>query len=259
MRVLDPLVFTSLWAAAVAPLLMLATATATGFALPPAAAVLGFAGTLLVYGVDRLRDSQRDHSTTPARAAFVERHRKPLLVLAAVAGATAAIAALALPPAGRTFCWMVCAAALVPGQLHRRLKHIVFAKTAYVTLAWVAVCVGLPVSAAGVALPSAAPSAVVIGLAIAANLVASNLRDRESGARQMPRTALLSALALCAAGAATALWIGGPTRWLAPIALFELLAIAGLATRPAARERYGLVAIDGALWLGAVPAALLAA
>lgn len=244
--------FTSLWAALVAPLLMLATAAASGFALPPAAAWLGFAGTLFVYGVDRLRDSQRDRSTTPARSAFVERHARPLVALAAISAVAAGVAALGLP----TTSWAVCAVALVPGLLHRRLKHIAFAKTLYVTFAWLAVCIGVPVSAAGAVPSSAAPAAAVLGLAIAANLVASNLRDGESGASRMPATALLVALALCAAGTLLALGLGGAARWLAPIPALELAAIAGLATGPGDRERYGMVVIDGALWLGAVPAAL---
>ncbi len=231
---------------------MYATSAVAGFALPIEAALLGFSGTLLVYGVDRLRDLERDLETTPARTAFVQRHRRPLIALCGLAGVVSAVAALRLPPA----VWAVCALAGLPGLMHRRLKHIPILKTAYVTFAWVVVCIGLPIASTGAAPGDAVAAAVVIGLSIAGNLIASNLRDRESGAALVSsRASLLTATATCAAGAVAALATG--TIPLLPIPLLELAAIAGLAARPSDPERYGLVVIDGALWLGATIAVIL--
>lgn len=228
-------------------MLMYAVAASAGFALPPAAAVLGFAGTLVVYGIDRLRDVERDRETTPARTAFVQRHRPRLTALCVLAVAVSAVAALRLPPAT----WWVCGLALIPGLLHRRIKHVPILKTGYVTFAWLAVCVGVPAAAGDITPADVLPAAVVLGFAIAGNLVASNLRDHESGAgRVSPRAALGGAVALCAAGLLVAL-VAGAARTIWPVALCQLVAVAGLATAPRDRERYGLVVVDGALWLGA--------
>lgn len=232
---------------------MYATSAALGISLPIEAAALGFSGTLLVYGVDRLRDLERDRQTTPARTAFVGQHRPSLVVLCGLAGAVSAFAALRLPPP----VWAVCALAGVLGLLHRRLKHIPILKTAYVTFAWLVVCIGLPVASTGAAPRDAAAATVVIGLAIAGNLIASNLRDRESGAALVSsRASVLTATAACAAAVLAALAMGS-TRLL-PIPLLELFAVAGLAARPGDPERYGLVVVDGALLLGATIAVIAA-
>ena len=52
-------------------------------------AALAAAGTLVVYNVDRLRDLEKDRLTAPARSAFVERWRGPLLALTAAAAVAA--------------------------------------------------------------------------------------------------------------------------------------------------------------------------
>jgi len=227
---------------------MYAAAAMLGVALPAEAAALGFAGTLVVYGVDRVRDLERDRSTTPARTAFVERHRRLLVGLSILSAAVAVLSAVNLPPG----VWAMCAAAGALGFFHRRLKHVALWKTGYVTLAWVAVCVGIPVAAAAVttAPTDALRAAGVIGLAIAGNLVASNLRDRESGAALVSaRRAVLTSTACCTGGVLVAL-VSAPM--LAPIPLLELAAVAGIAGRPSDSERYGLVVVDGALTVGAL-------
>jgi 4-hydroxybenzoate polyprenyltransferase len=225
---------------------MYAASTALEIALPVEAAALGFSGTLLVYGVDRLRDVERDRETTPARTAFVERHRRALIALCALAAIGSATAALKLPPT----VWLVCGIAGLPGLMHRRLKHVPIAKTAYVTFAWLVVCVGVPVEAGGASPSAAMPTAAVLGLALAGNLMASNLRDRESGAALVSsQTALLTALATCAGGVLAALALD--LALLAPIPLLQLAAVAGLAAQPHDLERYGLVVVDGALLVGA--------
>ena len=145
----------------------------------------------------------------------------------------------------------MCAAAGALGLLHRRLKGIAFLKTTYVTASWVLVCVGIPVASEGALDARAEVPVVVIGLAVAANLIASNLRDDESATTLVPFGAALGlACGLCAAGAIAAIAADATT--LAPIPLLEGIAVAGLAGHPADTERYGLVVVDGALWAGAL-------
>jgi 4-hydroxybenzoate polyprenyltransferase len=224
---------------------MLSVSAALGVALPASAAALGFAGTLVVYGVDRLRDLERDRTTSPARTAFVERHRRALLGLCVIAAIAAGVAGLRLPPV----VWAVCAAAGVPGLLHRRLKQLPAGKTAYVSFAWLVVCVGIPVAVSRATATAALLPASVIGLTLVGNVIASNWRDDE-GMLTSSRAAITAAAASCAGGTAIALAAG--SRVLAPIPLLELAAIAGLAAGPADRERYGLIVVDGALWAGAL-------
>jgi len=240
-RVLDPLVFSSLWAAAVAPSLMYAVAAAAGFALPAAAAVVGFAGTLVVYGVDRLRDLPRDQPTHPARSAFVARHAHVLRALYAAAALAGGLALLRLPPAG----WLAVALAGGLGLSHRRLKGgAPWLERAYVALAWVAVCVGLPAGAAGVAPGTAAPAALVVLLVVAGNLVACSADP----SRPLPPTSVAlcgGALVACGLPNAHSLW---------PLVIAELLAVLGVALGSADLERYRLVVVDGALAAGAAVA-----
>ena len=86
---------------------------------------------------------------------------------------------------------------------------------------------------------------------LAANLIASNLRDDETQLfRARPRTILAIALGLTAISMGIALWAPGAIRVAGWIALLEGLALAGFR----ADERYGLLVIDGALLLGSVVA-----
>lgn len=220
---------------------MYAAAEASGLQLPASAAVLGFAGTLVVYGLDRLRDLPRDRAPKPARSAFVAGHAGALRALYALAVPVGAIALAQLPPAS----WLPVGLAGGLGLFHRRLKGIPLLELAYVTVAWVTVCVGLPVAAAQGSLAAAWPPAAVLAFVLAANLVASNAA--EPGAdhgRPLP----VAGIVLCTAGLVACALPGANALW--PIALFELLAVAGLAAQPADTERYGPLVIDGALSVG---------
>jgi len=108
--------------------------------IAPAAVGLAFCGTLVVYNVDRLRDLDRDRATAPARSAFVTRHGAGLALLTVAAGLLSAGFAVAAGPRAL----LVLAPIFGLGLLHRRLKHVTFAKSAYITAAWVGVAVGLP-------------------------------------------------------------------------------------------------------------------
>ena len=72
----------------------LAAAASRAMELPPDPWVLALAaaGTLMVYGLDRLRDVSRDREKSPLRTAWVERHRRALTAATAL-GACVALAA----------------------------------------------------------------------------------------------------------------------------------------------------------------------
>ena len=228
-----------------------ASSLALGHSPAPAVLLLAIAGTFVVYTVDRLRDVERDHGTAPERSAFVERHRRWLVIQTSVAAALAGAAAWA---AG----WRVVAVAAgvaALGFFHRRLKRFAWAKPAYLTGAWTAVCAGLPAAHAGT-WEGLTPVAIAIGASVQANVALSNLRDEEALAAQLGRKRVLrlaSAFLLLALAAA---WLGGPrTRPLVALPALGLLTV--LFFRPS--ERYGAIVVDGALVLGgAIAWALLA-
>ncbi len=246
---LDVLAFSSVWVAAAAGALAAVAARAMGGAPPPAVVGLAFFGTLVVYNVDRLRDVDRDRATTPLRSDFVARRGGELALLVASAALAAAGFAAA---GGRRVLWVLLPVALL-GFLHRRLKAVPWAKSAYLTGAWLAVAVGLP------ALLVPAPRhvagvALVLGAALLANAVASSVRDREAAAKRLgARNALRVARAAAAAGAVAALLAPPAVRALAPVPLATLVAL--LLFRPS--ERYGLLVIDGALLAGTFFTSLL--
>lgn len=241
---LDPLVFSSAWVAAAALALTLASGAAMGGW--PDTAVLGlvFCGTLFVYNVDRLRDLSRDRETSPARSAFVERHRRSLLLLCIAAGAAAGPLALRVGEAAALLLLPV----LLAGLFHRRLKRLAWWKPVYVSAAWTLVVVGLP----AITLPDPRRLAWVgalIGATMLANVIASNLRDGEGlSLRLGPQLPLRMARTL----AVLALGVGalGPTS-LRPLVCIPLATAVALAFFRA-DERYGLVVVDGALLLGAL-------
>ena len=246
-RILDALAFSSLWVAAAATSLAAAASRSFGAAPRPALLAFVFGGTLAVYAVDRLRDVARDRLTTPARSAWVERHRSGVAGIAAIAALVAGLCGLAL---GRV---AIPTAALAGGlgAFHRRLKHVPFAKALYVSAAWVAVTVALP---AALANPRPSPAALgraaaTLGLALLANAIASSARDVEAGAALIGRKrALRLALGCALAGSAAGLLAPRPQRALASVAIATAAAL--LAFRPG--ERYGLLVLDGALALGAL-------
>ncbi len=244
---LDALVFSSVWVAAAAGALAMACSSAMGVPVAIPALGLAFVGTLVVYNVDRLRDVERDRATTPQRSAFVDRHGGGLALLAVAAGLASLVFALFAGPR----VWLLLAPVLALGLFHRRLKHLRFGKSAYITAAWVAVVVGVPAAID--------PDATAIGWAagisasaIFANAIACDIRDREVTAVLLgERRALFAARACAAGGCLLGLVAPAPARSLVALPLATLLVL--LPFRPS--ERYGLVGVDGALLAGALVAA----
>lgn len=227
--VLDGLAFTGAIPAAVAAALVAAAETGLGQPIDPVATGLAASGTFFVYGVDRLRGAGDDRARSPDRTRFVEAHRTALLALTGAAGV---VAALLVVESARTV-QLLCAAVAAAGLLHRRLKHFPVAKPLYVAAAWVAVTAGIPALAS----PGAEGNPWVLavyGAAIGANLLASNTSPRPG-------------LALAALGTAVALLAPRP---LPPLAVIPALQLAVL-LRYRDSERYRLIALDGALLMGA--------
>lgn len=208
-------------------------------------AALAASGTFVVYGVDRLRDIDRDRRTSPRRTAFIERNLTAFRIALAAAAGVLGITAIGSSPASLALCLALGSL----GLFHRRLKRLPALKSLYVSIAWTGVCVGLPWLAAPTATArDAVAVSVVLFPTFWANLVASNLRDHEAAVP--PSRALARARgALVLALVAAALAPGGPTP-LAWIPAFELLALATF--RPT--EHYGHLAVDGALLAGGLAA-----
>ena len=244
LALLDALLWSSVWIALTCLCLTAAASRALGVGPDPALLGLAFGGTTFVYVIDRLRDLARDRTTAPARAAFVERHRRGLLVLAGVGGGIAAGAGLTLH--ARALALVALVAAL--GLAHRRLKQWSPLKPVYLTFAWTAVPVGLP-AAEDAGAQHVAWVAAVTGAAVLANVALSNLRDREAlAARYGTRRTLRFASLLCLGGAAAA-WFGpAPVRPLGALPLALGAAVVGF--RPS--ERYGALVVDGALLAGSL-------
>jgi hypothetical protein len=247
----EPLAWSGLWVALAAGALAAAASGAMG--LGPASEVVALvaAGTFVVYAVDRLRDVARDRETAPRRTAFVERHARALAAAAAVAGAAAVALALRVGPSAP----LVLAPVAALGFGHRRVKHLAFAKSAYLTLAWVCVVVLFPALALGGA-HHVAWAALAIGAALQANAIASNVRDREGAvARIGTGPALRLAHGAVVLGIGVALAGPAPVRPLACVPAATGLAL----LRFRADETYGLVVVDGALLAGGLAALALAA
>ncbi len=134
------------------------------------------------------------------------------------------------------------------GLLHRRLKAFAALKAAYVSLAWVAACVGMPWIASGRDDAGLWVAGILLA-SLAANLIASNLPD--DGADGLHESSMLS-LRAARAMALLAIGIGfaapAPLRPLVWIPVCEGLVLATF--RPS--ERYGQVAVDGGLLIGAL-------
>ncbi len=245
---LEFLAFTGLWPAAVAASL----AAACGWTLHPDAApgrlapalALGLFGTLVVYNVDRLRDLEQDRLTAPGRSAFVHRNENALTALCVASALACLPLALMLPAPA----WWACGLALGLGLFHRRLKgRHPAAAVLYVSLAWLAVVVGLPAATLGAGPLAVAVAVSALGPAIAANLVASELRGHppSEATRRRLRVGQLLALAGCL----------GPllhpaSRPLVAIPLWAWASLLGFRSS----ERYALLVLDGALLAGALTA-----
>jgi len=246
---LDALVHTSVWVALAAAALCAAASRALGAAVDPL--LLGFAacGTLVVYTVDRLRDRVQDQRTAPERSAFVERLEPFLRIQVGLAGLVAGLLGIRL--GARTLA--LAAAVALLGLWHRRLKHRSSLKPLYLTAAWTAVAVGLPLTRQPGA-QGALPVAAAVAGAVLSNVVLSNARDGEGavaglGLRQ---TRAVAALPLLPASAAALL---GPPAAHSLLALPVAMAAAVVGFRPS--ERYGAWVVDGALLVGALAALLL--
>ncbi len=249
LRALDAVLFTSVWVALAAALLGAASARALG--LDPRADLVAtaFLGTLAVYTVDRLRDVRRDRETAPARTRFIEAHAPWLTATAVAAG----VAAGGLGLRGGPRVVALLAAVLALGLLHRRLKAFWLAKPFYLTVAWTAVAVALPALAGPGEPRHTAAVALLVASCVASNVVLSNLRDGEGGAARLgSQGALRVALGLLLPALALGLLGPDALRPLLPLPLAMAAAVIGF--RPS--ERYGLLVVDGALALGALPAAL---
>jgi hypothetical protein len=253
-RVLDALLFSSLWVAAAAAALGAAVSRVLAGSPAPGPLLLAFGGTLAIYNLDRLRDLPRDRASAPARSVFVDRHYGVLAAL----GAGGALL-------GAAGAWLSGPRALAPLALalplalaHRRLKRFWMAKSLYVSLAWVLVVVGVPAAAApaGPELAAAAlGAAAILGAAIFANAIASNVRDAEAAAAVLgPGRALLVARWVAASSVAAALFAPPAVQPLGLAGVATLAALVGF--RPG--ERYGLAVVDGALLLGGIGACAFA-
>ncbi|MCA9505288.1 MAG: hypothetical protein KC616_19510 [Myxococcales bacterium] len=244
LRLLDGLAYSSALAAGIGAALSLVASRVLGAPDPVRWATLTAAGAFCVYTIDRLRDVTRDRATSPRRTAFVARHRERLVVGLALAASAGGIALVEAP--GRVL--GLCAVVGALGLLHRRLKHVPAAKTLYVSAAWTAACVGIPWLSVGVGARGGAVVAVLLPTLVA-NLIASNLRDGEAQLlRAHPGRVLDLARGAAGLGVAAALFGPSPVPALAWIPVAQLGALVGFR----AEERYGHVAVDGALFVGAV-------
>lgn len=244
----DAFAFSSLLPAAIAYSLSFIASALLGAPDEATWALLASSGTFIVYTLDRLRDTHRDRETSPDRTAFVERNRRGLTVALGIATIGFGFALLQSPVE-------VIVLTLVIGSLgllHRRIKRAAAVKALYVSFAWIGVCVGIPWIAAGRPMVGLWV-AIALFPVFAANLVASNLRDDETQIfRGRPEVVLRIATSLAAIGGLVALCAPTPIGALFWIAAAELAAVLGF--RPG--ERYGLLVIDGALWIGTGLAAL---
>ena len=246
-RVSDGFAFSSGLAAAIGGSLSLVSSAVLDAPNAGSWAFLAASGTFIIYNVDRLRDIARDRSTSPLRTAFVLRNRRRLYT-AVGAMAIGFVVILQAAPASSV---ILCLAIGLVGLLHRRLKDVEALKTAYVSLAWVGACVGLPWLASGYN-PGGPWVAGILVASLAANLIASNLRDQEAGVEEQnahsamaPRLWIARAMAVFAVG--ISLVAPAPLHSLVWIPVCEGLALAYF--RPT--ERYGHIAVDGGLLIGA--------
>lgn len=239
---LDALAFSSVWVAAGAGAACAGAARALGVPVPVPAVLLAIGGTLAVYNVDRLRDLERDHGTSPLRSAFVLEHARGLRGLALAGGTVAVVSALLLGP-------RACAlsgAVLAVGLLHRRLKHVPLAKALYIAGAWTAVVAGVPMLA-GPEPRGASGVVLALYLTLFANAVASSARDGEGGPALIGiGRALVISRACALAGFILALLLPEPGGRIVWISLLTFLALSTF--RPT--ERHGLLVLDGALLVG---------
>ncbi len=255
LRWVEALAYSSVLAAGVAGALASAVSLAFEIPIEPVIVALASSGTLVVYNVDRLRDLERDRSLAPRRSAFVERNRRRLVALALLAAGSSVVCALQLTPAA----WSLCGVVLALGLLHRRLKRLRGIKTIYLAGSWLAVVVGLPLVGTGQASWPGDERVywvcAIVGCAIASNLMVSNLDRRhadEDPRHASNRSRLGLAIVVAGLGIGFALVSPQAQRGLVLIPACELVVFC----RFREGERYGEVAVDGALLAGACGAVL---
>jgi 4-hydroxybenzoate polyprenyltransferase len=219
-------------------------------AIRPEAVGLAFAGTLVVYNVDRLRDLHRDRRASRERSAFVAAHEGALIGLAgAAAAASLYFGVCAGWPAA-----LMLLPVLGVGLFHRRLKRFENAKIVYIAASWTCVGFGLPAVLASDAQGTewALPT---IALTMFANVIAFNVRSEGAGGEQVGRRCALQVARLCAAlGVALCAFAPPPANALIAIPLATLIALVGY--RP--NERFSPIFVDGGLLVGSLVAVLLA-
>ena len=246
---LDALVFSNLWMAAAAGALVAAASRAMGTAIHPEAVGLAFAGTLVIYNIDRLRDLHRDQHASQDRSAFVAEHKVRLIGLS---GAAAAMALYFGVRAG----WPA-AVMLLPvlgmGLLHRRLKHFENAKILYIAASWTCVGFGLP----AVLAPDAQNLgwvASIVAATMLANVIVFNVREEGAQVERVRRRRALQVARVCAGiGVVLGALAPSPSGALGAIPLATLLALASY--RPT--ERFSPLFVDGALLVGSLIALAL--
>jgi len=247
---LDALVFSSLWIAAAAGALVAASSRARGTAIRPEAVGVAFAGALVVYNVDRLRDLHRDREGSPDRSVFIAAHKSRLIVLSSVAAAASLyFGARAGWPAA-----VMLLPVLGVGLFHRRLKRYENIKIGYIAASWTCVGFGLPVVLAA-DVQNLLWAAAIVAAPMLANVIAFNVRAAgERVERIRRRNALQGARACAAIGVALGALAPSPTDALVTIPLVTLLALVGY--RPT--ERFSPLFVDGALLIGSLIAVALA-
>jgi hypothetical protein len=240
-RFLDALGFGNAVVVATAVALTAAASRAMELAPDPWLLALAGGGTLVVYGLDRLRDVSHDREKSPLRTAWVERHLRVLrlttalgALLSLVAGIECGIRVLA-----------VAGGVAALGLAHRRIKHLVFGKPIYLILSWTAVAVALPWARDPSARHVAWTAAVVL-FAMWSNVILSNLKDQEAAAKLYPRLARRAAFVWSVVGAALALAGPPSVARLAPLPATMALAVLGFRRS----ERYAVWGTDGALLAG---------
>ena len=240
----DLIAFSNVFPAAIAAGLSLAVSRALGADEALRWAILAASGTYIVYALDRLRDLARDRETSPRRTEFVERHHRSITITAAISGVALVVTLVGSPLPVILLCIGVGAV----GLLHRRLKRSNTLKSVYVTIAWVAICVGIPATTDW-NVKVFAWVAAIVGAAIAGNLVASNLTGEpgsQSPRGSSPGLGLARGFAVC----------GSLVCWLAPPEVAPLgwipFAEAGALLFFRASEYYDHLAVDGALFAGAL-------
>jgi hypothetical protein len=211
-------------------------------------AFLTAAGTFIVYALDRLRDIDRDQASSPLRTAFVVRNRNFLYSMVGITAIGFGIAILTAPASILVLCGIIGGI----GLLHRRLKDHAALKAAYVSLAWVMTCVGIPWLASGRPALGLWLASIMLA-ALSANLVASNLQEHKPGSPSGfdpidDGAVLWGARAIALIGILLALIAPAAMRPLVWIPVCEALALVGFRST----ERYSQFAIDGGLLIGAI-------